>query len=298
MERRTASRHISFRAQYMDRILHYRANLFFESGSTVAYVAKSLSERLADEVRIGDDGEPTLQICTNNVLAYLSLWLCAKVPCSPFPWSPPLETRYGAWYGGLEEKENKLPTYDQRPLDDVAKQEICKLLRHPYGPGRLNTRPTLLLGAASGLQLTPHHQPMFSIDVDEETRQRSQRLLAGCFGPHVGSYHNKVFKRFMYATRFPMVLFISSEKIDCPIHLDRCHFILDSELPWDEFRRTHPLAICVGCLDTELDHLEWLFGDAGFEVIDAGNPARFTAFIARNRAFIEQFESWSGPVAG
>lgn len=94
-----------FREIYGNRIVREKISLFFESGSTVAYVAKDLAHTLANVVRIGEAGAPNIKISTNNVLVYLLLWLKMRVTCSPFPWSTPTEAKFGAWYGGLEDNE-------------------------------------------------------------------------------------------------------------------------------------------------------------------------------------------------
>ena len=90
-----------FRERYANRIVEDHINLFFESGSTVAYVAKDLATALADAVHISPGGAPNIKINTNNVLAYLLFWLKMRILCSPFSWSTPSEKKFGAWYGGL-----------------------------------------------------------------------------------------------------------------------------------------------------------------------------------------------------
>src|SRR3974377_2399568 len=107
-------------------------------------------------------------------------------------------------------------------------------------------RPVLLLAAASGLQLSSDHKLKFPDGVIDSRKEELADQLSRCYGPHVGSYRNKVFKRFMYATKLPMMIFVSDDKIDCEIEVGKCHFILDSELTWSSFYREYPLAFCVG----------------------------------------------------
>jgi hypothetical protein len=123
-----------FRRQYADRIITHKVGLFFESGSTVAYVAKELADLLSTEVRIAEHAVPNITISTNNVLAYLLLWLKMGIPCSPFSWSAPKEETYGAWYGGLERLELQDPDYNGSSLDDTSQQEIRNLMDHSYRP--------------------------------------------------------------------------------------------------------------------------------------------------------------------
>lgn len=280
-----------FCQQYVDYIKDHHVSLFFESGSTVAYVAREMSRDLAGTVKIQEDGSANIQISTNNALAYLQLWLNARVPCSQFPWSPPVDPTFGATYGGLEKNLAALdPDYRRPPLDKKAKGEIEKLLGAPFSLPKMK-RPVLLLGAASGLQVGSDHKIKFGMKVGERRQRELTLQLQSCYGPHVGSYHNKVFKRFMYATRLPMVLFITGDKIDREIETDHCHFILDSDLPWEMFCREWPVAFCVGCADDEVDVHAQAFESLGFSLRMQNSNTAVTTFIARNKKFIDDFEN-------
>jgi hypothetical protein len=61
-----------FADRYLQGIADRRVSLFFESGSTVAYVAEVVGEYLSKN-------RPTIQISTNNVLAYLIFWLVHRI---------------------------------------------------------------------------------------------------------------------------------------------------------------------------------------------------------------------------
>src|ERR1039457_7654959 len=63
-----------------------------------------------------------------------------------------------------------------------------------------------------------------------------KRLIA-LVSPHVGSPRNNIFKRFMYATPHPVMLFMTSAKIDCPVKPEHCHFILEQAQNRSEERR-------------------------------------------------------------
>jgi len=280
-----------FRTHYLDRIVNHKVGLFLESGSTMAYVAKEISETLSHVVKI-KEGKANIQISTNNVLAYLELWLKAKIPCTTFPWSPPKEFTYGALYGGLDKIEAQPPTYDGSGLDDAARNEIERLDNALFSLKSLRAdgQPGLLLGTASGLQIGADHNLIFKKDIDEETKTSLAAQLSGCFGPHVGSYRNKIFKRYMYSTGMPLVIFVTENKIDCEIEVGKCHFILDHELTWEHFYNNHPVAFIVGCHQRSKKSLMEKFSKLGFKIKEGQNYDPITAFAARNQAFIAQFE--------
>lgn len=279
-----------FREKYIDQILANRVSLFFESGSTIAYLARALSEPLT---RFSEHAEkPTIDIRTNNVLAYLQLWLNARVPCTLFPWGPPEQT-YGASFGSLAQVETISPNYSQPPLDEIAVREIERLLNAPYTLTNMD-HPALLLGATSGLQLSEPHQINFTDDTEcaltATEREQVTGEISECYGPHVGSYHNKVFKRFMYQTKLPLMIFITGDKIDSTIRAGICHFICDSDYTWETFYKRHPLAFCVGVLQEKASTYTDMFRNLGFEIHKGRNYSPVTAFIARNRAFINGLE--------
>ena len=278
-----------FVQEYLDRLLRKKVSLFFDSGSTLGFVAKEMSRDLAETVTLSDTAEPSIQIGTNNLLVYLLLGLKPKIPCTKFPWNPPGEPTYGATYGVIEKLVNRNPDYNMPPLDKSAQDEIVKLLQTPFTLTSYK-KPTLLLGAAAGLQLTSNHTIVFpGGDLSEAKMQDLQAQISKCYGPEENSYHNKVFKRFMYKTGLPILIFLTGEKIDCPIRAGKSHFTLDSEFTWEQFYKHHPLAFCVGCTDEERKYAE-VFRSLGFEVIEENSASQFSSFIARNAAFIEQFE--------
>ncbi|MDY6856807.1 MAG: DUF4062 domain-containing protein [Thermodesulfobacteriota bacterium] len=275
-----------FVQKYGNQIIKNKINLFLESGSTIVFVANQLAKFLRER-------NANVDIRTNNVLAYLHHWLTANVPCSLFPLSYPREP-YGASYGIIEELPEKDPDYPPDPIDSDAKLVIEKLAN---SEGALKSEsPVLLLGAISGLQLGSDHKIVADKDRGGRTLTSAlENKVKKCFGPHVGSYHNKLFKRYMYYTGLPVMLFITEEKIDMEIIVGRCHFVLDQEsdsidgLTWDSFYQNHPVAFCVGCSGDTMDAKAQCFIDLGFEVIK-GPQFEVSAFIARNNAFIEKIE--------
>ncbi len=278
-----------FSEHYLSTILERKVSLFLESGSSLAYVARELGQHFRDQVYITNSGAANIGIITNNVLAYLEFWLNSRIPCSPFPWSPPTEATYGAFYGGIEKLTQLHPAYTLTELNREANASIERLMKSEFGPTGLE-EPRLLLGAASGLQMTGKFELRFQESLSQAQRARLRDQLSTLRGPHVGSYHNKIFKRFMYKTEIPLVLFLTSDKIDCPIDVGRCHFILGDEQPWNRFVEEHPVAFCVGCSQDEADGLASLFDDLGFDIVHGQKFSSPTAFIARNRKFLEMFE--------
>src|SRR5258708_7856323 len=140
------------REVYLDRVIAHRVSLFFESGSTVAYVAREWAPELKKHVQMAPEGEPSIDIKTNNILVYLQLWLQERIPCTTFPWSPPTEETYGASYGGLEHIQSHAARYDLLSLDSAVRDEIERLKRMQLRLMQLPSSPALLVGAAAGVQ--------------------------------------------------------------------------------------------------------------------------------------------------
>ncbi len=261
-----------FTDKYLQQIIARNGSLFFESGSSITYVAQIVGERLKEY------HNKEIQISTNNILAYLIFWLVRGIKCSLFPWGPP-EQHYGAVFGPINDlvPENRKPSFppDRLSIDD---QEAIKQLHNaPFGPSQW-TSPTLMLGALSGLQL--------ALDLK----------ISNCVGPHVGSPRNKVFKRFMYDTKLPLMLFMTANKINSPVDIERCHFILDQRenenITWKTFLKDYPIAFCVGC-ENKQDQIKMIinkFEELQLKIIRPEHKTLHTAFIARNQKFIEVFE--------
>ena len=188
---------------------------------------------------------------------------------------------------------DRKPDYACAGLDRKEENEIEKLIRAPFSLPRMKG-PVLLLGATSGLQMGLSRKLKFPDGLGEVQREELRKQLAGCFGPHVGSYHNKIFKRFMYATKLPMVIFVTADKIDCEIDVGKCHFILDRTFTWEQFCQSHPVAFCVGCATEQLPEYVQMFRSLGFDVQNGQVYTPITSFIARNSAFMAQFESQLG----
>jgi hypothetical protein len=260
--------------------------IFFESGSTPAFLAREFPDSFWKKVEFGNNGEPNRLISTNNVLVYLHLWLERHVPCGHFPWGEP-EGTYGATYGPIANLVNTTASFHGSPLDRWAREAIEQLLRSPRGLTKENT--SLIVMAASGLQLgTAHH-----ITANQEYQLPEEDTIAihNCFGPHVGSYKNMVFKRYLIETRIPTVLMVDSSKIDCPIDVGRCHFVMGRDLTWSGICERQPLAILVGCKSLEMKDLIDRVKNAlpNFSITPSVTTDKNSAFIARNSLFDREF---------
>lgn len=279
-----------FREEYLDKIINNKVSLFFESGSTVAYVARELSKTLEKVVKIKGT-QANIHISTNNVLAFLQLWLNARIPCTTFPWSPPTDDSYGALYGALDKIERKKPSYGCEEIDTYARKEIERLKETPFTITELK-RPTLILATASGLQTTDRkYELKFPDNTDSETKECLYEEIKCCLGPHVGSYKNKIFKRFLYEINIPIMFFITSNKINRDIDIGRCHFVHDRSFTWEKFYRCYPVAFCVGCEQKSINKYTDIFEKLGFQISKGNNYLANTSFIARNDLFIENYEN-------
>ncbi len=76
----------------------------------------------------------------------------------------------------------------------------------------------------------------------------------------------------------PLMLFLTAAKIDCPVKVEHCHFILEQEsspgmdahfLSWETFCRERPVAFCVGCDVEEAPRTARKFEDLGFKIVAA-----------------------------
>ena len=278
-----------FREEYLDKIINNKVSLFFESGSTVAYVARELSKTLENVVEIKGT-QANIHISTNNVLAFLQLWLNTRIPCTTFPWSPPTDDSYGALYGALDKIEPKKPSYACEEIDTYARKEIERLKKTPFTITELK-RPTLILATASGLQ-TNHkkYDLKFPDGTDSKIRNYLNEQVKCCLGPHVGSYKNKIFKRFLYEIKIPIMFFITSSKINRDIDIGKCHFIHDNSFTWEEFYTNYPVAFCVGSKQNSVSKYIDIFQQLGFQLLKGNTYLADTSFIARNDLFIETYE--------
>jgi len=136
-----------------DHIERSFSRVFFESGSTITYLARSLAPKLPKRGKILHGADP-VNVLTNNAFAYLYLWLCSGVMCHPVPEGPPDHT-YGGMYGPLTDR-NRRPDYKLPALDKYDRDafDLIESLKTQVFQELPQGKASLLLAAASGLQLT------------------------------------------------------------------------------------------------------------------------------------------------
>ncbi len=250
-----------FWAQYFARITNMGTRqLFFESGSTVAYLSSAFSNWLSTPA--GQQHLQDWKITTNNVLTYLDFVLSKSVWTELVPYGPP-EERYGATFGDIALlPESPPPTKPEtlEPEEKKATEAMARLLK------KLGLQ--LVLAATSGLELTP----------DSQFR-----------GPHIGSYYNKLFKRAILSAGIPTVIFLDETKILKPFKVGYCHSVCDADMPFEQVCESLPLALCIGCgsAETREEMIEKI-APLGFEHVD---PAREYSgccpLMAKNQLFQE-----------
>lgn len=206
-------------------------NLFLESGSSIAYV----SEAIEKDGRVAQGWD----IATNNALALLQLLLFTdgEVRRSPSV-SPDPTDPYGAIFTRKCLEAYEEPPVKPRSLYQAEKEaieEIVQLLKIG-GPRQI------ILATASGWD-TSHPTEAFH-------------------GPHVGSHANMLFKRAIFMTGQPVVMFLSRHKVDpkfpearfkCRTSEEKigpnahyCYPVFGSELPMARALKEVPVALCIG----------------------------------------------------
>jgi len=198
---------------------HEYFHLFFESGSTIAY----LSDEFVRLVLTSNQDAEGWHIRTNNVLSLVYFGLHTPIDASRFPMGiPDPDDKYGAIFPNEWRLLHEPPPKRPRKLYPKEKKAVDDM-RDAFNkvPGR-----QLVLAAASGL------------DLDNKVQNFR--------GPHVGSHPNMLFKRSIFTSGCPVVLFISAEKLGNPFRLHRCYSVFGPDEPWKEAVIKYPMAVCVG----------------------------------------------------
>ncbi len=197
-------------------------NVFFESGSTLAFVSAAFEERvLAAE---GDDTD--WKITTNNALSLLQLLLHTHFDVKPRPAGAP-EDYYGAMFDSALLRDPETAPTEPRSLFTGEKTAVRKTrdLLRPRDAGDV-PQHYLYLAAASGLDFT-HEEKAFR-------------------GPHVGSHPNMLFKRAIFETNEPIVLFLTSGKVGRPFIVGKCFPVFGPDAPWISACTRRKLALAIG----------------------------------------------------
>lgn len=273
---------IAFNELYGEDISQKCNKIFIESGSTTSYIAKNIAPKLPKKTMLPS-------VVTNNALAYIYLWLCEGVMCHPEPEGPP-DDRYGGMYGPLTGRDRK-PDYTSPPLQDFDPNGyimIEKLNRRIFSETE-NDSKTLILAAISGLQISGEIKAINYETKSVISDEKILNQLQECYGFHVGSYQNKLFKRCLNLSKVPTIVFLHDKKIDCPIEVGKCHFIFDKEATWEKFITEHPLSLWIGCCQetaceilekckSNIKQGEWqfgIYGDFNLYPIVIGHNKRF-----------------------
>jgi hypothetical protein len=198
---------------------HNYKNLFIESGSTLAYVSESFENFvLKNDREVG-----SWRVWTNNVLTLLQLLLYTDVAITRFPPSAPdPEDKYGAIFPREWHQLEERPPSRPRKLHE-AEADAVKVMREKQ---RGFDEKTLFLATTSGWDL--NHD---SIDFR---------------GPHVGSHPNMLFKRALFTTERPVLIFLTAEKLGDTFEVDKCYSIFGPDEPLEKALKKYPLALCVG----------------------------------------------------
>jgi hypothetical protein len=200
-----------------------RSRLFFESGSSIAYVSEDFI-RLVGDARWGRDLSKKLRIATNNILTFFDFALIGSgsdlfdVSLEP---KGPFEPSYGATFGELAEAVELPWPKTPEPLHPNAKpfvEDVIASLEQFFDA------PGLILMTASGVEL------------DDESPFP---------GPHVSSYYNKLVKRALLETRVPAVLFLDQAKFPYKFKLGECHPVCGPDFEWSTIRKDFPLAVAI-----------------------------------------------------
>lgn len=225
--------------------------IFIESGSTLTYIAAQIAERLPKAHEVvpvklqGQVAKPV--VTTNNALAYLDLWLVHGVLCQPEPDFPPaMNEPYGAMYGPLT-GISRTPNYSGRSIEDEDPDawNAVRRIRDDFLSGTHNPDKTLVLAAASAMMLE-----------ESSPGEVYEDIVHPCVGFHVGSYENKIFKRSLYLTGVPTIVFLHDEKVDSKPNWGKCHFVFDVGLSWKTVLESYPLSIWVGCTNETASHVK------------------------------------------
>lgn len=211
-------------------------NLFFESGSTLAYLSTALLTVIKNNPSIlvtPSRDEERLKIRTNNILTYLTYVLDAPVKTSLVPYGPP-DKKYGATYGEIAHHfSDDIPKHPQSlrksGLVGEERNVLNRIIEEALIWEKHKTRRHIFLAAASGLEL----------------RNKNELYR----GPHVGTYRNMLLKRAMYETGSPLILFLDDAKIDQNFDPEVCYSVMSRERTWTQFCAENPLAVCFACKD-------------------------------------------------
>lgn len=273
-----------FRDRFLDKIVDDKIDLFFESGDCPAFVARELGriKRFA-KVVVGSRPGDGINLYTNNILAFLELLMNDRIPVTMRPKSSPQDV-YGASYGILDEliDDERVPDYSGGELNRHALGAMEELAQSSDSLSVSDVSKILLICSISGIQVSKPHVIDSKTPLDTELQKRIER----CYGFHVGSFKNLVFKRYLYSTKAPILMTATRSMLDMPIDPTRCHFLFNDTYTWQSFYANHPLAFLVGCKDSQIGETQEILGQMRFAQ-QIFQHQGFAAVIAANKAFLD-----------
>ena len=240
-------------------------DLFFESGSSITWLSDCFQARCSEPY--WEKWKSKLTIRTNNIVVNSFLSLKSSVRVSLFPYGPPPEgTRYGATFGDIRKL---FPKHDFRsPLEKDELSTIKKMVKE----FKSQSNQTLILASASGINFNETDYPL---------------------GYHVGSYYNKIFKRVLVETGFPIILFMDESKFNVKFNPQKCFNIFDKNLRWEDAIKNQPLGFCVGAkTKLGLMDIQSRLQEAGFTYFDISEDEdKYNGYMlfVRNKKFQEIF---------
>jgi hypothetical protein len=281
---------------FLPIIFKERYNLFLDSGSTIAYVAQRIGDSIKTNIHIDNEGQPDIEILTNNVLAHLYLWLVSEVPCKMFPPGVP-EMPYGAAYGpisdfGKDKISKEIGPYYGRDALGKSDQDRIDRIEKMFSEGYKDIHSKLFtIGTISGVKLGKGDDvPLDWGDNEEDENTRKEIIESQGF--HTGNYFHMLFKRFFYVNDYPAVVCVHEQKLDGPVRIGQCDFVFDKSLTWEDYIKNKPLAFCVGFQKNNIKSVIKKIEDTlGFEIIKP-RETRDThqAIIAVNKKFKERVD--------
>jgi hypothetical protein len=235
--------------------------LFFESGSSIAFLSQAFASRLDDSwLRLCANFE----IETNNIFSYLEFLVAPAQSTSLFPEGPP-DHKYGATYGRLPSVEPQNEG-GQRIGDPSREGEVIDEIREHLR--RRYSERGLIFSATSG--------------IDWE------------IGPHVGSYPNRLFKRAVLESRCLNLVLLDEDKLGRRFNSETCFAVCDKKFSWERARHEVPLALaCAFSRKEEATTVEPRLRVLGFRNIEMGSKHHAPwCVIAANDRFVAEIERW------
>ncbi len=277
----------AFSEYFKEIIVRNKIDLYFDSGSTVSYVAQALGPCLKrghySYSRTKNQSYAT-RTYTCNALAYLHLWLKSGVPCSLFPIGP-AEPPYGSTNGllsnyGRDEAEE--PEYLNYSLTEAEKNKVGRLAAEfPKADGG----QFLIIGGVSGIKVKKKFDSTTENGFVLSDKHRES--IEHYRGIHVGDYYSRLLKRVLIETGHPIVYCMHLKKFDYVFSIGKCHLVFDRPEHWQEYLSAYRVGLCVGYKDNEEEEAISLVESIGLEVLGLpiSKSRKEQALIAGNTRF-------------